>query len=338
MTKKAFITGIKGQDGAYLAKLLLEKGYEVYGGVRRVSNEGASRLEKLGILEDVQLREFDLSDMETIKRTIDENPVDEFYNLAAQSFVGTSWDKSIQSADVNGLGVVKILECLRASFPDTRYYQASSSEMFGLVQDVPQCENTALLPCSPYGSAKVYGHLITSNYCDSFGMYASSGILYNHESPLRGEQYVTRKTTHALARIARGSDEPLVLGNLEAQRDWGFAGDYVEGMWRMLQQDKADNYVLATGVSTPIRDFVRFAAECLGMELEFQGKGVDEIAIDKKTGKTVVKVSEQFFRPAEVAMLVGNASKAKDKLGWTPTVEIHELAEMMAKSDYDDLG
>ena len=338
MTKKAFITGITGQDGAYLSKLLLEKGYEVHGGVRRNSHEETSRLAKLGILQDVHLSEFDLSEINNITRTIRDTPVDEFYNLAAQSFVGSSWEQPIYAGDVNGLGVVRILDSLRTYHPNTRFYQASTSEMFGLVQEVPQSETTPLYPRSPYGVSKVYGHYITTNYRESFGLHASSGILFNHESPLRGTEFVTRKITLALAKIARGSSETLVLGNLEAQRDWGFAGDYVEGMWRMLQQDEADNYVLATGVTTPIRDFVRFAAACLGMDLEFQGEGINETAIDKKTGKTVVEVSEKFFRPAEVDLLIGDASKAKEKLGWKPTIAIHELAEMMAKADYDDLG
>ena len=338
MTKKAFITGITGQDGAYLAKLLLENGYEVHGGVRRISHEETSRLAKLGILQDVHLCEFDLSEINNITRTIRDIPVDEFYNLAAQSFVGSSWEQPIYAGDVNGLGVVRILDSLRTYHPETRFYQASTSEMFGLVQQVPQSETTPLYPRSPYGVSKVYGHYITTNYRESFGMHASSGILFNHESPLRGTEFVTRKITLALAKIARGSDETLVLGNLEAQRDWGFAGDYVEGMWRMLQQDEADNYVLATGVTTPIRDFVRYAAESLGMELEFQGSGVDEIAVNRKTGKTIVEVSEKFFRPAEVDLLIGDASKAATKLGWKPTVAIRDLAEMMAKADYDDLG
>ncbi|WP_127112541.1 GDP-mannose 4,6-dehydratase [Shimia sediminis] len=337
MTSKAFITGITGQDGAYLAKLLLEKGYHVHGGVRRISHQETLRLEKLGILQDVRLSEFDLSEMNNITRLIRDNPVDEFYNLAAQSFVGSSWDQPIYAGDVNGLGVVRILDSLRTYHPETRFYQASTSEMFGLVQEVPQRETTRFYPRSPYGVSKVYGHYITTNYRESFGMHASSGILFNHESPLRGQEFVTRKITMALAKIARGSAQPLILGNLEAQRDWGFAGDYVEGMWRMLQQEEANNYVLATGVTTPIRDFVRFAAECLGMELEFDGEGVNEIAINKKTGQKVVEVSEQFFRPAEVDLLIGDASKAQAELGWKATVEIRELAEMMAKSDYDDL-
>jgi len=336
--KRAFITGITGQDGAYLSKLLLEKGYEVHGGVRRISQPETVRLEKMGVLDDVQLHEFDLSEMNNIFRLIRDNPVDEFYNLAAQSFVGSSWDQPIYAADVNGVGVVRILDTLRTLAPETRFYQASTSEMFGLVQAVPQSEATPLYPRSPYGVAKVYGHYITTNYRESFGMHASSGILFNHESPLRGKEFVTRKITLALAKIARGANQPVALGNMDAQRDWGFAGDYVEGMWRMLQQDEADNYVLATGVTTTIRDFVTFAAEALGMGLVWDGEGVNETATDAKTGKRVVEVNEKFFRPAEVDLLIGDAGKAERKLGWKATVGIRELAEMMAKSDYENLA
>lgn len=336
--KKAFITGITGQDGAYLAKLLLEKGYEVHGGVRRISQPERVRLEKVGVANDVHLHEFDLSEMNNIFRTIRDVPVDEFYNLAAQSFVGSSWDLPIYAADVNGMGVVRILDTLRTLKPDTRFYQASTSEMFGLVQEVPQSETTRLYPRSPYGVAKVYGHYITANYRESFKMHASSGILFNHESPLRGKEFVTRKITLALARLARGGDEPCVLGNMDARRDWGFAGDYVEGMWRMLQQDVADDYVLATGVTTTIRDFVTFAAEALGMDLDWQGEGVAETATDRKTGKRVIEVSEKFFRPAEVDLLIGDPSKAERKLGWKATVAVRDLARMMAKSDHDELA
>jgi len=336
--KKAFITGITGQDGAYLSKLLLEKGYEVHGGVRRISQPETVRLEKLGVLKDVQLHEFDLAEMNNIYRTIRATPVDEFYNLAAQSFVGTSWELPIYTADVDGMAVVRILDTLRTMAPETRFYQASTSEMFGLVQEVPQSETTRLYPRSPYGVAKVYGHYITMNYRESFGLHASSGILFNHESPLRGKEFVTRKITLALARLARGGSDPVVLGNLDARRDWGFAGDYVEGMWRMLQQDVADDYVLATGVTTPIRDFVTFAAEALGMQPEWSGAGVTETATDAKTGKRIVEVSEKFFRPAEVDLLIGDATKAERKLGWKAKVSVRELAEMMARDDYDALA
>ena len=248
--KTAFITGITGQDGAYLAQLLLQKGYEVHGGVRRISQPQMARLDALGIARDVHLHEFDLSEPYSVMRVVSKLHPDEFYNLAAQSFVGASWEVPIYTADVDGVAVVRILDALRTMSPQTRFYQASTSEMFGLVQEVPQCETTRLYPRSPYGVAKVYGHYITMNYRESFGLHASSGILFNHESPLRGKEFVTRKITMALARLARGGSDPVELGNMDARRDWGFAGDYVDGMWRMLQQDVADDYVLATGVTT----------------------------------------------------------------------------------------
>ena len=336
--KTAFITGITGQDGAYLAKLLLDKGYRVHGGVRRISQPELPRLEALGVAKDVRLHEFDLCEINTIFRTIRDLQPDEFYNLAAQSFVGASWDLPVYTADVDGMAVVRILDTLRTVSPQTRFYQASTSEMFGLVQEVPQRETTRLYPRSPYGVAKVYGHYITMNYRESFGLHASSGILFNHESPLRGKEFVTRKITLALARLARGGSDPVELGNMDARRDWGFAGDYVDGMWRMVQQDVADDYVLATGVTTTIRDFVTCAALALDMDLGWDGSGVTETATDRKTGKRVMQVNERFFRPAEVDLLIGDASKARDTLGWAPKVTVQELAQMMARSDYDALA
>ena len=333
--KKAFITGITGQDGAYLAKLLLEKGYEVHGGVRRISHPENTRLELLGVDQDVRLHDFDLCEPNSIFRTIKGVQVDEFYNLAAQSFVGASWELPIYTAEVDGMGVLRILDTLRTLAPETRFYQASTSEMFGLVQEVPQRETTRLYPRSPYGVAKVYGHYITMNYRESFGMHASSGILFNHESPLRGKEFVTRKITLGLAAIARGAGAPIELGNMDSRRDWGFAGDYVEGMWRMLQQDTADDYVLATGVTTTIREFFTFAAESLGMDLVWEGEGEGETATDSVTGKLVMKVNPKFYRPAEVDLLIGDASKARSVLGWEPKVDVRQLAELMAKSDYD---
>ena len=336
--KTAFISGITGQDGAYLAKLLLEKGYKVHGGVRRISQPEMTRLEQLGIARDVQIHDFDLVDMNNIFRVIRTVEMDEFYNLAAQSFVGASWELPIYTADVDGMGVVRILDTLRSIRPETRFYQASTSEMFGLVQEVPQRETTRLYPRSPYGVAKVYGHYITMNYRESFGMHASSGILFNHESPLRGKEFVTRKITIALAKLAHGGSDPVQLGNMDARRDWGFAGDYVEGMWRMLQQDKADDYVLATGVTTTIRDFVNYAGTALGMDLVWDGAGVTETATDRKTGKRVVEINEKFFRPAEVELLIGDATKARTNLGWVPAVDVRTLAEMMARADFDALA
>jgi len=336
--KKAFVTGITGQDGAYLAKLLLEKGYEVHGGVRRISQPETSRLDLLGITRDVQLHEFDLTEHNNIFRTIRKIEMDEFYNLAAQSFVGASWELPVYTAEADGMAVVRILDTLRSIRPDCRFYQASTSEMFGLVQEVPQSETTRLYPRSPYGVAKVYGHYITMNYRESFDMHASSGILFNHESPLRGKEFVTRKITLGLAALAHGGDAPVELGNMDAKRDWGFAGDYVEGMYLMLQQDDADDYVLATGETTTIRDFFTCAASALGMDLAWEGEGEGETATDTRTGKLVMKVNPRFYRPAEVELLIGDPSKARTKLGWEPKVNVRDLAEMMAKSDYDALA
>lgn len=334
--KRALITGVGGQDGSYLAKLLLEKGYEVTGAMRRNSQPETARLQKLGVADDVRYVDFDLSELNNITRLIRGSSFDEVYNLAAQSFVGSSWEQPIYAADVNGLGVVRLLDSLRTFSPETRFYQASTSEMFGLVRAIPQNEDTPFYPRSPYGVAKVYGHFITVNYRESFGIHASSGILFNHESPLRGSEFVTRKITLGLARFARGEHVPVELGNLNAKRDWGFAGDYVDGMWRMVQQDKADDYVLATGVTTPIRDFVNFAAEALGLDLEWSGEEETEQAVDRKSGKVAVRVNPKFYRPAEVELLLGDSTKARTRLGWEPKVSVRELAMMMAKSDYDD--
>ncbi len=336
--KKAFITGITGQDGAYLAKLLLEKGYEVHGGVRRISQPETTRLNSLGIAGDIQLHDFDLLEQNSMFRVIRDVEMDEFYNLAAQSFVGASWELPVYTADADGMAVVRILDTLRTLRPDCRFYQASTSEMFGLVQEVPQTETTRLYPRSPYGAAKVYGHYITMNYRESFGLHASSGILFNHESPLRGKEFVTRKITMGLAALARGGNIPIELGNMDARRDWGFAGDYVDGMWRMLQQDVADDYVLATGVTTTIREFFTYAGEALGMDLDWSGEGENETATDRKTGKLVMKVNPKFYRPAEVDLLIGNPQKAVAKLGWKATVDIRRLASMMATSDFDALS
>ncbi len=336
--KTAFITGITGQDGAYLAQLLLDKGYEVHGGVRRISQPENTRLEILGIVDKVHLHEFDLIDQNNVHRVLRDVEIDEFYNLAAQSFVGTSWELPVYTADVDAMSVVRILDTLRTFQPKARFYQASTSEMFGLVQEVPQSETTRLYPRSPYGVAKVYAHHITVNYRESFGMHATSGILFNHESPLRGKEFVTRKITLGLAALACGGTKPIELGNMEAKRDWGFAGDYVEGMWRMLQQDEAADYVLATGETTTIRDFFTFAGAALGMDVQWSGQGEAETATDAKTGQLLMRVNPKFYRPAEVDVLVGDASKAKTRLGWAPKVDVRQLAEMMAKFDYDYLA
>lgn len=336
MSKKAFITGITGQDGAYLAKLLIERGYEVTGGMRRNSLIETDRLDRMGLTAKIKLIDFELAETNNINRVIRDYNFDEVYNLAAHSFVGSSWEQPIYAAEINGLGVARILDAIRTFSPKTRFYQASTSEMFGLVQAVPQSETTRFYPRSPYGVAKAYGHYITVNYRESFELHASSGILFNHESPLRGNEFVTRKITLGLAALARGGSNAVELGNLDSKRDWGFAGDYVEGMWLMLQQEKADDYVLATGVTTTIRDFVKFAAEALDMDLEWSGQEISEQAVDRKTGKTVVKVNPKFYRPAEVDLLLGDATKAQTKLGWKPKVAVRELAHMMAKADYDN--
>ena len=338
VAKSCFITGITGQDGAYLAKLLLDKGYTVHGGFRRISQAETVRLEKLGILSEVRLHECDLSEANNIFRTIRKVEAHEFYNLAAQSFVGASWEVPVYTSDVNARGVLRILDSLQTLAPETRFYQASTSEMFGMVQESPQRETTALYPRSPYGVSKVFGHLITKNYRESHGMHASSGILFNHESPLRGVEFVTRKISMSLANLARGGSEPCILGNLNARRDWGFAGDYVEGMWLMLQQAHGDDYVLATGVTTSVKEFVSYVAEALGMGLEWEGSGLTERAMDRRSGKQIVEVSEKLLRPSEVDQLLGDATKARTILGWKPKTSIHQLAEMMAQADYDALG
>lgn len=336
--KKAFITGVTGQDGSYLARLLLDKGYEVHGGVRVPAQADVSRLDQLGATAGVHLHGFDLGDSDSITRVIGALAPDEFYNLAAQSFVAASWDMPVQTAEIDGVSVVRILDALHRLAPHCRFYQASTSEMFGLAPEVPQSETTRLHPRSPYGVAKVFGHYTTMTYRESFGMHASSGILFNHESPLRGREFVTRKITHGLAQIAHGGSDPVELGNMNAQRDWGFAGDYVEGMWRMLQRDRGDDYVLATGVTTTIRDFFSHAARALDLDPAWEGAGDCETATCRRTGKLLMRVNPQFYRSAEAARLVGDASHARDKLGWRAQVDVVQLAAMMARADYDALA
>lgn len=331
--RKALVTGVSGQDGAYLSKLLLEKDYEVFGAIRRNSQPELQRLERLGIASDVKLINFDLAEMNNIVRTIRETEADEVYNLAAQSFVASSWSQPIYVGDVNGLAVTRLLDAIRTYTPEARFYQASTSEMFGKVREVPQSEETPFYPRSPYGVAKTYGHYSTVNYRESFDMHCSCGILFNHESPLRGVEFVTRKITLGLAAIKLGREQPIELGNVSVKRDWGFAGDYVEGMWLMLQQDAGDDYVLATGTTITVRDFVTHAATALDFEPEWQGEGLAETCVDKRSGKTLVTISEEFFRPAEVELLIGDPSKAANSLGWKATVQPPELAAMMAEAD-----
>lgn len=333
MTKTALITGITGQDGAYLARLLLSKGYSVVGASRRSSSENTGRLAELGIDKDVKIVPFDLAEYSNIHRLIDGLKPDELYNLGAQSFVSTSFDQPIYTAEVDAVAVTRILEAIRTVSPGTRFYQASSSEMFGKAREAPQTEATPFHPRSPYGAAKAYGHWITANYRESYGLHTTSGILFNHESPLRGHHFVTRKITLSFARIKHGQQEVLELGNLDVRRDWGFAGDYVEGMWMMLQQDSPDDYVLATGESHTIREFVEEAGRAFEMDIFWQGEAENTVGIDRKTGAVRVRVNPAFYRPAEVEWLLGDATKAKEKLGWHSKTGLGELVQMMARAD-----
>ena len=333
--KSAFITGITGQDGAYLAELLLKRNYKVYGGYRRTSSVNFWRLEHLGIVRNTNLElvEFDLTDPGGTVSLISRLQPDEVYNLAAQSFVGVSFEQPSATAQITGIGALNLLEAIRIVNPAIRFYQASTSELFGKVQQIPQTESTPFYPRSPYGVAKLFAHWTTINYRESYNIFASSGILFNHESPLRGLEFVTRKITDALARIRLGKQEWLELGNMDAKRDWGFAGDYVDGMWRMLQADEPDTYVLATNRTETVRDFVRLSAAAAGIDIEFKGEGVNETGIDKATGKTIVSVNPRFYRPAEVELLIGEASRARARLGWEPKTTLEQLASMMVKAD-----
>ena len=333
--KKAIITGITGQDAAYLAELLLEKGYEVYGTYRRTSSVNFWRIEDLGIKnhENLHLVAYDLTDQANSVHMVAKIQPDEIYNLAAQSFVGVSFEQPLATAHITGLGCVHLLEAIRIVNPKIKFYQASTSEMFGDVQEIPQKETTPFWPRSPYGAAKMYAHWMVVNYRESYDMFAASGILFNHESPLRGLEFVTRKITDAVAKIKLGKLETLELGNMDAKRDWGYAKDYIEGMYLMLQADKPDTFVLATNRTETVRDFVTMAFKAADIELEFKGSAEDEIAINKATGKTVVKVNPKFYRPAEVDLLIGNPQKAKDVLGWEPTTTLEELCDMMVKAD-----
>ncbi len=333
MSKVALVTGVSGQDGAYLAKLLLSKGYKVYGAVRRNSSINIGRLKELGIENDVELVQFELAEFSNVFRVIRDLQPDEFYNLAAQSFVATSFDQPIHTAEIDAVAVTRILEAIRTVSPKTRFYQASSSEMYGKVRATPQNEETPFHPRSPYGVAKVYGHWITVNYRESYGLHATSGILFNHESPLRGHEFVTRKITLAFARIKHGQQEVLELGNLDAKRDWGFAGDYVEGMWLMLQQDKPDDYVLASGETHTIREFVEEAGRVFDFDIVWDGEGESTVGVERKSGAVRVRVNPEFYRPAEVDLLLGEPGKAKKQLGWRPKVGFSELVDMMARAD-----
>lgn len=329
--KSAFITGITGQDGSYLAELLLEKGYDVYGLVRRKSKLDFNNAEHLK--GKVEFLFGDMTDQASLLRALEISKPDEVYNLAAQSFVTTSWETPLSTADINAMGVTNLLESIRLVKPDTRFYQASTSEMFGKVQAVPQTETTPFYPRSPYGVSKLYGHWITKNYRESYGMFACSGILFNHESERRGAEFVTRKITISVAKINAGLQDVLELGNLDASRDWGHSADYVRAMWLMLEQPTADDFVIASGETHSVRDFVKLAFAAAGMELEFRGSGVEEYAVLKGTEKVLVRVNPKFFRPAEVDCLIGDASKAKEKLGWTPQISYQELVNRMVQND-----
>ncbi|MDR0775415.1 MAG: GDP-mannose 4,6-dehydratase [Azonexus sp.] len=333
--KTSIITGITGQDGAYLAQLLLDKGYKVYGAYRRTSSVNFWRIEELGIANhpNLHLVEYDLTDLSASIRLLQTTNATEVYNLAAQSFVGVSFEQPVTTAKITGIGPVNLLEAIRIVNPKIRFYQASTSEMFGKVQAIPQIETTPFYPRSPYGIAKLYAHWMTINYRESYDIFGCSGILFNHESPLRGREFVTRKITDAVAKIKLGKQDMLELGNMDAKRDWGFAKEYAEGMWRMLQADEPDTYVLATNRTETVRDFVRMAFKAAGFILEFKGKDEKEVGIDVATGKTLVKVNSRFYRPAEVDLLIGNPEKAKQKLGWSPQTTLENLCVMMVQAD-----
>ena len=334
--KKAFITGITGQDGSFLAELLLEKGYEVHGIIRRASVFNTSRIDHLMGHERLELHHGDLTDSANLNKLLRQIHPDEIYNLGAQSHVKVSFDVPEYTAQVDALGTLRLLDAMQNQCPEAHFYQASTSELYGLVQEIPQRETTPFYPRSPYGVAKLYGFWIVKNFRESYGMHASNGILFNHESERRGKTFVTRKITTNLAQIATGQREVLKLGNLDAQRDWGYAKDYVEMMWMMMQQEEADDYVVATGKMYSVRQFVEMAAKHIDMDIDWQGEGVDEKGYDRKTGKLVVEVDPKYFRPAEVELLIGDPTKAKEKLGWEPRVTLEEMIEIMMKCDLEE--
>jgi len=343
MGKVAFITGITGQDGAYLAELLLKKGYIVHGLKRRSSSFNTGRIDHLYQDPHVSKRNFilhhgDMTDSTNLIRIIQEIQPDEIYNLAAQSHVHVSFETPEYTANADGLGTLRILEAINllGMVEKTKFYQASTSELYGIAQEVPQNENTPFYPRSPYAVAKLYGYWITINYREAYNMYACNGILFNHESPVRGETFVTRKITRAAVRISMGTQEQVYLGNLDAKRDWGHAGDFVDGMWRMLQQEKPEDFVLATGVTTSIREFAERAFAEVGITLGWSGRGVDEVGRDTKTGNTVVSVDPTYFRPTEVDLLIGDATKARKKLGWKPTLDLQQMIKEMIASDLEE--
>lgn len=335
MSKTALITGISGQDGAYLSAQLLEKGYKVYGTYRRTSSVNFWRIEELGILDhpNLHLVEFDLTDLGSGIRLLDTSEATEVYNLAAQSFVGVSFDQPLTTGHITGLGAAHMLEAIRTVNPAIRFYQASTSEMFGKVQAVPQNEETPFYPRSPYGVAKLYAHWLTVNFRESFGIFGASGILFNHESPLRGREFVTRKITDTVAKIHLGKADVLELGNLDAKRDWGFAKDYTEGMYRIMQHAEPETFVLATNRTETVRDFVTMAFRGVDVELAWSGEGEGETAVDTRTGKTLVRINPKFYRPAEVDLLIGDPAKAKRLLDWEAATTLEDLCRMMVEAD-----
>lgn len=335
--KKAIVTGVTGQDGAYLVDFLLNNNYQVFGTYRRTSSVNFWRLEELGVLghENFQLVEYDITDLSSSVRLLDRIQPCEIYNLAAQSFVGVSFDQPITTTQITGLGPVFLLEAIRIVNSKIRFYQASTSEMFGKVQSIPQDELTPFYPRSPYGIAKLYAHWMSINYRESYDIYASCGILFNHESPLRGQEFVTRKITNSLAKIKLGLQDYLELGNLDAKRDWGYAKEYVKGMWKMLQVEKPDTYVLSTNRTETVRDFVTMSAKHAGFNIAWSCSAENEIGIDETTGKMIVKVNPAFYRPAEVDVLIGNPEKAKKELGWEAKTSLEELSRIMVKADIE---
>lgn len=346
--KKAIVTGITGQDGAYLAELLLDKGYEVYGTYRRTASVNFWRNEELGINNhpNLHLVEYDLTDLSSSIRLLEKTQATEVYNLAAQSFVGVSFDQPVTTTEISGIGALNLLEAIRIVNPKIRYYQASTSEMFGKVQSIPQNEQTPFYPRSPYAVAKLYAHWMTINYRESYDIFGTSGILFNHESPLRGREFVTRKITDTVARIALGKQDMLELGNIDAKRDWGFAREYVDAMWRMLQVEEPDTFVVATGRTESVRSFVDMAFRAAGISVEFQGAAEAEVAVvtaldesvvgqdlPLKVGQTIMRVNPQFYRPAEVELLIGDPGRAREKLGWSPETSLEQLCQMMVEAD-----
>lgn len=329
--KNALITGITGQDGSYLAELLLEKGYNVYGIMRRKSVVDYGNVEH--IKDKLHFIYADMTDVISLINAMRISQADEVYNLAAQSFVATSWEQPIATADIDAIGVTNMLEAIRTVKPSAHFYQASTSEMFGLVQEMPQTEKTPFYPRSPYGVAKLYGHWITKNYRESYGLFACSGILFNHESERRGKEFVTRKITDAVARIKQNVQECLELGNMDSKRDWGHSKDYVRAMWLMLQQDEPEDYVIATNETRTVREFVETAFSHVGIQVKWQGEGVDEIGLNSENGQVIVKVNRRFFRPAEVDVLLGNPAKAESKLGWTREISFADLVARMVDND-----